>query len=129
MRRAGIFVASLFWFASGTASAQRVAHHRGFWISPTLGYTATFSDPLYEVDGGDQESGVGLGLRLGGTPSQQLLLGAELVGWNAGGSVFRGHSAFTALFYLSADGGPFLDATVGLDADRVLPGHHAGRGT
>ena len=96
-----------------TGEAQRRAVHEGFWIAPALGAAATFSDPLYDGDGGP-EAGASLSLALGGTLSQRVLLGAEVAGWMAGGSIYRGHTALTVLYYLSPRGGLYVNLLAGL---------------
>jgi outer membrane autotransporter protein len=112
LRHAVLLIVSLGCLVA-SASGQREARHRGFWISPALGYAATFSDPLYEEAGVSQETGFAIGVRLGGTVSQQVLLGGEIVGWGAGSSIFRGSLMFTALYYPTDKGGLFVDAAVG----------------
>jgi hypothetical protein len=52
-------------------------------------------------------------VRLGGTLNQRLLLGGEITVWNGGGSIYRGNTAFTALFYPSNEGGVFVRGLVG----------------
>jgi hypothetical protein len=105
-------------------AAQRAAVHDGFWISAGLGGGLAFGDETFDTD---SKSGVAIALRLGGTPSQQLLLGGELTGWGAEeGStyVFRGALLFTALYYPSARGGFYLKGSAGFAGrtiDREIP--------
>ena len=105
-------------------AAQRAAVHDGFWISAGLGGGLAFGDDYFDTD---SKSGVAIDLRLGGTPSQQLLLGGELIGWGAEeGStyVFRGALMITALYYPSARGGFYLKGSAGLAGrtiDREIP--------
>jgi hypothetical protein len=93
------------------ASAQ--AHeHRGFWIGFGFGGGVNFTQGL---DGERLAGGSGY-LRLGGTPSQRLLLGFEGIGWGRhyqGAALGRGNGAFVAMYYPSIKGGGFLKAGVG----------------
>src|SRR5262245_15456181 len=93
------------------ASAQ--AHeHRGFWIGFGLGGGVNFSQGL----DGERFGGGGGYFRLGGTPSQHLLLGFEGIAWgreNEGAWISRGNGSFAALYYPSNAGGGFLKGGVG----------------
>jgi hypothetical protein len=105
-------------------AAQRAAVHDGFWISVGLGGGLAFGDEEYESD---SKSGYAFQLRLGGTPSQQLLLGGELIGWGAeeaSTTVWRGAAMFTALYYPSRRGGLYLKGSAGFagrSVDREIP--------
>jgi hypothetical protein len=101
--------------ASGVASGQRAAwqEHRGFWIGFGLGGGVNLSDGF---DGDRLGGGTGY-VRLGGTPSQRVLLGFEGIGWardQSGATLGRGNGSFVALFYPSAQGGGFLKGGVGV---------------
>ena len=109
----GLVVQGLLLTTYSQADAQPTREHRGFWISAGLGAAATFSDPLYDEQGKSAEFGPSLSVRLGGTLNQRLLLGGEIAAWNAGGSIYRGHTAFTVLFYPSHEGGAFVRGVVG----------------
>ena len=114
IRTSAIGAAALLLALASPLAAQRTAVHDGFWISAGLGGGLAFGDDYFD---GASKSGVAIALRLGGTPSQQLLLGGELIGWGAEeGStyVFRGALMFTALYYPSPRGGFYLKGSAGL---------------
>jgi len=99
------------------AAPARVAfaqahEHRGFWIGFGFGGGVNFTQGL---DGERLVGGTGY-LRLGGTPSQHLLLGFEGIGWGRhyqGATLGRGNGAFVAMYYPSKNGGGFLKGGVG----------------
>ena len=80
-------------------AAQSEHPHRGFWIGFGLGAGVNLTTAL------DNESRAGIAgyLRLGGTPSQSILLGFESIGW-AEGEDFRGNGTFTVVGYPSRQG-------------------------
>jgi hypothetical protein len=100
--------------APAATQAQRQVEHRGFWISPGLEFAATFSDPLNAEGGDDPELGGGLAVRLGGTLSQHVLIGGEVSAWSVGGSIIRGHTGVSLLYYPGDNGGAFGHALVGI---------------
>ena len=72
--------------------------HEGFWISFGLGGGRNYNRNL---DGGDLDGGAGY-IRMGGTPSEQVLIGGEIIGWTReenGGTLSRGNVTFTIQFY------------------------------
>ena len=75
-----IAAAALLLMAAAPADAQRTADHSGFWISFGFGGGTAFGDDAW--DGDTKFGGAGF-LRMGGSPSQQLLIGGELIGWGA----------------------------------------------
>lgn len=96
----------------GTAIAQDRHEHKGFWIGFGFGGGVNLSQGL------DNENLVGGGgyFRLGGTPSQRVLVGGEGVGWGAAQSdevVSRGNGMFIIMFFPSENGGFFLKGGVG----------------
>lgn len=97
--------------ATGVSAAQ--AHeHRGFWIGFGLGGGVNLNDGL---DGERLSGGTGY-LRLGGTPSQRVLLGFEGNFWGRdqdGATIARGNGTFTTMFYPSTQGGGFLKGGIG----------------
>jgi len=107
----GLVTASLLAgpLAAQTA-APRAAQHQGFWIGFGLGGGTNFAD---FADGA--RAGVGAYLRMGGSVSQRLLLGGEIIGWgrNRNGATFS-ESGITAtgLFY-PAPAGLFLKVGAG----------------
>ena len=101
--------------AAGVAAAQGSsgAHeHKGFWIGFGLGGGVNLSEGL----DGDRLGGGSGYLRLGGTPSQRVLLGFEGNFWGRdqdGAGIARGNGTFAAMFYPSAQGGAFLKGGIG----------------
>jgi hypothetical protein len=95
------------------AQEETGAHpHRGFWIGFGLGGGVNLSEGL----DGQQLGGGGFYFRLGGTPSQKVLLGFESIGWARelnGATVGRGNGSFVMQFYPSERGGAFLKGGVG----------------
>ena len=91
--------------AASPLAAQH--EHRGFWIGFGLGAGVNLTTTL------DNESPAGVTgyLRLGGTPSQSILLGFESIGW-ALEEDYRGNATFTVIGY-PARQGLFLKGGVG----------------
>lgn len=105
--------AALLLLAAAPADAQRTANHQGFWISFGFGGGTAFGDDAF--DGDSKFGGAGF-LRMGGSPSQQLLLGGEFIGWGTdqdGVQIGRGAMMFTALYYPSPAGGFYLKGGAG----------------
>lgn len=96
------------------SAAQDTGHrHRGFWIGFGLGGGINMSDGL---DGERLGGGAGY-LRLGGTPSQKVLLGFDGLGWGrdeSGTGIARGNGSFVVMFYPSIKGGAFLKGGIGV---------------
>ena len=96
------------------ASPSPNDHNReGFWINIGLGYGTLGCDRCDD----EREGGFGGGLSLGGTLSDQWLLGGGTNGWTkAEDGVTRRVSTLTTLarFYTSATGGFFLIGGVGV---------------
>ena len=95
-------------------SAQRSQTREGFWIAFGVGQ----GNLSWKCDGcTDQDHGGPTGfLRLGGTPSQKVLLGAELNFWSldfGATEITAGYSAFTAYWYPSVTSGLFLKGGFG----------------
>ncbi len=98
---------------AGPAQAQREAVHDGFWISFGFGAGTAFGDDAF--DGDSKFGGAGF-LRMGGSPSQQFIIGGELIGWGNEENntrVGRGALMFTALYYPSPRGGFYLKGGAG----------------
>lgn len=105
--------AALLVGAAAPASAQRTAVHDGFWISFGFGGGSVFGDDAF--DDGSKFGGAGF-LRMGGSVSQQLLLGGELIGWGTdqdNTSIGRGALMFTTLYYPSPKGGFYVKGSAG----------------
>ncbi len=116
MRRAiGAFVGLTVMLAlASPVAAQEQAKHRGFWISFGLGGGWNLSRNV-GADGNSAAGGAGY-IRLGGTPSEKLLLGGELIGWGRsedGVSLGRGNATFTAMFYPSVEAGVYVKGGLG----------------
>jgi len=118
-----IFTAALLLFAAAPASAQRTAVHQGYWISFGFGAGSAFGDDAF--DGDSKFGGAGF-LRMGGSPSQQLLIGGEMIGWGTEQDdvqIGRGALMFTALYYPSPKGGFYLKGGAGFagrSAERTI---------
>ena len=103
----------LLLLLASPATAQRTAVHDGFWISFGFGAGTALGDDAF--DGDSKFGGAGF-LRMGGSLSQQLLIGGELIGWGANKdewSIGRAAVMFTALYYPSPKGGFYLKGGAG----------------
>lgn len=103
----------LLGVVAAPASAQRTAVHDGFWISFGLGGGSAFGDDAFE---GDSKFGGAGFLRMGGTLSQQLQIGGELIGWGTDQDnthIGRGALMFTTMYYPSPKGGFYLKGSAG----------------
>lgn len=112
--RTGLMTVMALILAPALSAAQgSPAHeHRGFWIGFGLGGGVNYSDGL---DGERLNGGSGY-LRMGGTPSQRVLLGFEGHFWGRdqdGATIARGNGTFAMMFYPSAQGGGFLKGGIG----------------
>jgi hypothetical protein len=108
-----MFGTALLFFAARPADAQRTAVHEGFWISFGFGAGTALGDDAF--DGDSKFGGAGF-LRMGGSPSQQLLIGGELIGWGTdqdGVEIGRAALMFTAMYYPSPKGGFYLKGGAG----------------
>jgi hypothetical protein len=111
----------------GFIQAQSVAQpHNGFWIGFGFGGGVNLSKG---IDGERLTSG-SFYVRLGGTPSQRLLLGFEAIGWAKERDniiLSRGNATFTALAYPCRCGGVFVKGGIGsaaLSRDEVTGNEH-----
>lgn len=94
------------------ATAQSAHDHDGFWGSAGLGGGWNTSEGLAD----EQRGGGAAYLRLGGTPSQRLLLGGEIIGWGrevGDATLTRSNATFSVQFYPSERGGFFVKGGVG----------------
>ncbi len=110
--RALIVVLGFVGFAVSPLTAQERPRHEGFWVGFGLGGGWNVAE---EIDG-EVLGGGALYVRLGGTVSQKVLLGAEVNGWGRSqgdATLSRGNVTFTVLFYPSRNGGFFLKAGLG----------------
>lgn len=115
MRRALLVsgAAALALAVASPAEAQREVRHRGFWIGFGAGGGWNTSDGL----DGETLGGGAVYLRLGGTPSERLLVGGEVNGWlrdQDGAVVSRGNVTLTLMFYPSRNGGLFVKGGAGV---------------
>jgi len=111
-RRTLGFLAALVLLTSWTASAQRLQRHDGFWIGFGLGGGWNTSEGLDDA----RRGGFAGYFRLGGSPSQKVLLGGEAIAWGRsenGVAVSRGNATFSIMFFPSRNGGFFLKGGVG----------------
>lgn len=110
---AAVAAALLLVLGATPASAQREAVHQGFWISFGFGAGTVFGDDAF--DGDSKFGGAGF-LRMGGSPSQQFLIGGEMIGWGTDQDnvqTGRGALMFTALYYPSPRGGFYVKGGAG----------------
>lgn len=110
MRRALLLALALASAAPLTAQERNL--HKGFWIGFGFGGGPNLSTGL----DGSTKGGYGGYLRLGGTPSQQWLLGFESLAWGREDGNFsktRGNAHFMAQFYPSASKGLYFKGGVG----------------
>ncbi len=111
--RGGLVAALFLMIASAPAYGQREANHEGFWISFGFGGGLALGDEFFE---GDSKAGGAGFLRMGGSTSQQLIIGGEMIGWGTeegGQTVARGALMFTTLYYPSPRGGFYLKGSAG----------------
>ena len=95
--------AMLLAMAAPSASAQ--GRHDGFWIGFGLGGGVANS-----------EGGGGAYLRMGGTPTDLLLVGGEAIAWaksENNTTVSQGNFTANVLFYPSQSGGAFVKVGLG----------------
>ena len=115
MRLFGLLSTIVLLLATAThaqAQDRGPREHRGFWLSFGLGGGWNASEGL---DGNSLAGGTGF-LRLGGTPSQQLMVGGEAIGWfreDEGTELARGNTTFSVLYYPSYDGGFYVRGGLG----------------
>jgi hypothetical protein len=99
-------------FAAPAASAQQAPKHKGYWISFGLGGGWNLSNTV----NGKSVGGGGAFLRMGGTPSQKVLVGGELIGFGTkddGVSFGRGNLNAIVMYYLNVPQGLYIKGGVG----------------
>lgn len=104
--------------SSPLAAQLRERRHEGFWIGFGLGGGRNLTT---DIDGSELTGG-GAYLRMGGTPSEQILIGGEVAGWTHqenGVTLTRGNGTFTVLFYPERTGDFFFKAGVGGSSQQV----------
>ena len=114
MSRSALVLALACLLAS-SAEAQRPQTRQGFWISGGVGYGSL--DVSCDDCESDRQSGVTALLAMGGTPSQNLLIGGEIEGWTKevdGVDIVFGHVSGVAYWYPQATGGFFAKGGIGI---------------
>lgn len=110
IKRTIAFAATLLLMSSSGLAAQETAPHSGFWLSGGLGGGIT------DGDSAGDDGGPAAYLRLGGTTSDRVLLGGEIIGLSrdvGDATVSQGNSTFSVLYYPASPGGFFAKAGVG----------------
>lgn len=95
---------------------QSAGAHSGFWLSGGLGVGVTDEESI-----GD-DAGPAFYLRMGGTPSDRILLGGEVVGFTrdvGGADVTLGNATFSVFYYPAAPGGLYVKAGAGFASATV----------
>jgi outer membrane autotransporter protein len=104
--------AVLAQLASPPAAAQSTPKHQAFWISFGIGGGWNLSNTI-----GGQSQGGGAGfLRLGGTPTERVLVGGEAIGFGTklnDVTYGRGNLQAVVLYYLDVDQGLYIKGGVG----------------
>jgi len=107
-----MLLVALLLGSAASLEAQDRNVHKGFWIGFGLGGGANLSTGF----DGETKGGYGGYLKLGGTPSQKVLLGFESIVWGReDGNVdkARGNAHFIAQYYPSPSSGFYLKGGVG----------------
>ena len=117
MRNRTLMMALGFSLIATCATAQNSGghRHRGFWIGFGFGGGVNMTEGL---DGEHLGGGAGY-LRLGGTPSQKVLLGFDGLDWFHGSGnsgIARGNGTFVVMFYPSVKGGGLLNGGIGFSS-------------
>ena len=103
------------------ASAQHPQTRKGFWVGFGFGW-GSYGISCDGCSGLGREGSYTGNIRLGGTLSPHLLLGAEGIAWSKsenGGTVTAGNTSLAAFYYPKPAGGLFLSAGVGLSRAEV----------
>jgi len=114
-------VAGLLGAAAPAAWAQYPQRREGFWIGFGLGYGSA----NVACDGcgsGPRTGGVTAFVKLGGTPSPNLLIGGAINGWShpsGGATETMGNVTASLYYYPVARGGFFLTGGLGFSDYRV----------
>jgi outer membrane protein with beta-barrel domain len=113
--RALATVSVLSVLAVSVAAAQHPQTRKGFWIGFGFGW-GSYGVSCDGCSGLGREGSYTGNLRLGGTLSPHLLLGAETIGWSkseGGSTLTAGNTSLAAFYYPKPAGGVFLSAGVG----------------
>src|SRR2546428_12499258 len=115
IRRSTAIVLALLALGATVASAQHPKTRKGFWIGFGFGY-GSYGISCSGCSGLGRESSFTGHVRLGGTVSPKLLLGAESIAWTksqGGTTVTAGNVSLAADYYPQPASGLFLSAGVG----------------
>jgi len=119
---ARIFAAAgLLSVAAPAARAQYPPRRNGFWIGFGLGYGSA-NVTCDSCGSGSRTGGVTAFLKLGGTPSRNLLIGGAINGWSheSGGATETMANVTASLYYYpAARSGLFLTGGLGFSDYRV----------
>jgi len=117
-------LAALLVLGVSIASAQHPQTRKGFWIGFGLGY-GSYGISCSGCSGLGRESSFTGHLRLGGTVSPHLLLGAESIAWSKsenGATITAGNLSLAADYYPQPASGLFLSAGVGFSRAEASSG-------
>jgi len=106
---------------AATAQAQYPQRRDGFWISFGLGYGSA-NVTCDNCNSGPRTGGFTGFLKLGGTPSRNVLIGASLNGWTretAGVNESLGNITTSLFYYPVASSGFFLTGGLGFSAYNI----------
>jgi len=117
MRTAACFLATagLLGVTASAARAQYPQRREGFWIGFGLGYGSA-NVTCDTCGSGPRTGGVTAFLKLGGTPSRNLLIGGAINAWShqsGGATETMGNVTASLYYYPVASGGLFLTGGVG----------------
>jgi len=114
-------VASLLSVTASAARAQYPQRREGFWIGFGLGYGSA-NVTCDTCSSGSRTGGVTAFLKLGGTPSRNLLIGGAINGWShssGGATETMGNVTASLYYYPAARSGLFLTGGLGFSDYRV----------
>lgn len=131
LSRSIAFVLALSAVGASVASAQYPQTRKGFWIGFGLGY-GSYGISCSGCSGLGRESSFTGHVRLGGTVSPHLLLGAESIAWTkseSGATITAGNVSLAADYYPQPAGGAFLSVGVGFSRVEASGGGSSGGNT
>src|SRR5688572_22001252 len=114
-------VAGVLSFITTAVQAQYAQRRDGFWIGFGLGYGSA-NVSCDNCDSGPRTGGATGFLKLGGTPSRSVLLGAAINGWSrssGGATETVGNVTASVYYFPAAASGLFLTGGVGFSNYRV----------
>jgi hypothetical protein len=110
IKRTTAFAATLLLVSGSSLAAQDAASHSGFWLGGGLGVGLT------DEDSAGDDAGPAAYLRMGGTPSDRVLLGGEVIGLSrdvGDATVSQANTTFSVLYYPASPGGFFAKGGIG----------------